>query len=111
VLATNAVSVREILEETKGLLRDYYDASLLLEFQRVQALLDTQRIKITQNGALVIEPDRLPSLREARQTVERWLVTNAMKQAGGNQPAAAKILGISKQRINWLLKNQPKRKK
>ena len=56
-----------------------------------------------QNKTTVFEGCQpLPTLRQA----EEALITEALKRAGGNQGAAARLLGITRQALNRRLKTK-----
>ncbi|MBF0097714.1 MAG: sigma-54-dependent Fis family transcriptional regulator [Magnetococcales bacterium] len=59
-------------------------------------LHETVRGMAGVENPLLVAPGRLPTLREATQ----WLVSEAMRQADGNQGNAAALLGISRQSLN-----------
>ncbi len=50
------------------------------------------------------QPDRLPTIREATE----MLVAEALGRAGGNQSAAARLLGITPQALNHRLRHRKK---
>jgi transcriptional regulator with GAF, ATPase, and Fis domain len=40
--------------------------------------------------------DQLPSWRDAKAALERWLLTEALRRTGGNMAAAGRMLGVTK---------------
>ena len=51
-------------------------------------------------------PERLPTLKEAEETLSEALITEALRRADGNQGVAAALLGISRQALNKRLRRR-----
>ena len=64
-------------------------------------------------GVFVVDArGELPELSEARETLERFLVTTALERTGGNAAAAGRLIGQSSYQMHWLkrvLAGQPPR--
>jgi tetratricopeptide (TPR) repeat protein len=67
------------------------------ELERAEGDLARGPIRLDERGALVIDPSlHWPTLRLAREAVERYLVTRAVGESGGNLSAAGRLLGESR---------------
>jgi transcriptional regulator with PAS, ATPase and Fis domain len=51
-------------------------------------------------------PERLPTLKEAEETLIEALITEALRRADDNQGVAAGLLGISRQALNQRLRRR-----
>ena len=71
---------------------------LLNQYTAIQAVVGEQQTRDSGgNGtARITEADTLPTIKEATEQ----LVAEAMRRAGGNQAAAARILGITRQALS-----------
>jgi DNA-binding NtrC family response regulator len=103
------------IRELKGMVHDalvQHNGGMLSQ-ESFSSYLDKRRTSLSpafdaSTAAATFSPfsNRLPTFSEA----EAYLVAEALKQAGGNQGIAAKILGITRQAINKrILKSSPKR--
>jgi transcriptional regulator with GAF, ATPase, and Fis domain len=61
---------------------------------RAKAARPTRRAPKSTEFKLKAEP--LPVWRDAKATLERWMLTEALTRTGGNMAAAGRILGITK---------------
>jgi transcriptional regulator with GAF, ATPase, and Fis domain len=43
-----------------------------------------------------LKPEPLPVWREAKASLEQWMLTEALRRSGGNMAAAGRLLGITK---------------
>jgi DNA-binding NtrC family response regulator len=88
-------NIRELKSMVHDALSRYEKGPITADLFKGLNLADHQ--DLPENDPHRLEPDKgLPTLKEASNI----LVEKAMKQAGGNQSAAAKILGISQQALS-----------
>lgn len=99
-LATSTVKGQEYLAQASELLTRHHDASLELDFKRISGRYRGERISVTTDNKLTINGHLLPTWNAAKEAVERFLLKNAIDQAGGNQAKAGEILGISKVHVH-----------
>jgi DNA-binding NtrC family response regulator len=77
-----------------------------------EALGDTPHFAVAEPPAeppaalMASFPERLPTLKEAEETLREALITEALRRADGNQGVAAGLLGISRQALNQRLRRQ-----
>jgi tetratricopeptide (TPR) repeat protein len=95
-LPKRAPEAQSYLEACEALLQDSTDQKLTREFQRIRTKATHSRIRLTQEGDLIISRSFLPEWGEAKEAVESFLIKHALEQAEDNNTRAAKILAISK---------------
>ena len=55
----------------------------------------SSRKRVRAEG-FILPAEPLPSWREAKAGVERWMLREALRRTGGNMAAAGRLLGITK---------------
>jgi tetratricopeptide (TPR) repeat protein len=95
-LPKRAPEAQSFLEACQVLLAGSTDQKLMREFQRIRTKATHSRIRLTQEGDLIISKSFLPEWGEAKEAVESFLIKHALEQAEDNNTRAAKILSISK---------------
>ncbi len=93
----------EHLRRTKALLNGYRDAYLFAQIERIERLVQQQRIK-AEEGVFMIRSSFLPTWREAHEKLGKFLLAEALRHAGENQTKAAELLGVTKAYITMLRK-------
>ncbi len=95
-LGISVVKGREILERARELVHSYGDIYLIQEFERIAQRYQGERMTLSNDNCLSISGNFLPRVSEAKAEVERFLIKNALHQAGNNQSEAGRLLGVSK---------------
>lgn len=91
----------EYLERAQRLMERASDAHLRAEMERVERLLEEEKIK-TSGGVFMIRSSFLPTWREAHEALGKFLLAEALNRTGGSQVKAAKLLGVTKAYITML---------
>ncbi len=99
----NGMQALEHLRRTKAFSSGYRDAYLLSEIERIERLIQQQRIK-AEEGVFMIRSSFLPTWREAHEMLGKFLLAEALRHAGENQTKAAELLGVTKAYITMLRK-------
>lgn len=99
----NGMQALEHLRRTKALLNGYRDAYLFAQIERIERLVQQQRIK-AEEGVFMIRSSFLPTWREAHEMLGKFLLAEALRHAGENQTKAAELLGVTKAYITMLRK-------
>ncbi len=100
--ATSPMKAHELIAGAQELLRPLADPQLEREIERILQRAASERIKLTPDNKLIFDGDFLPNWYVARETLERFLLKNALKQAGGNLTRAGELLGITKVHVHNL---------
>lgn len=95
-LPRRAPEAQSFLERAESMLRELADPKLKRELERIRTKAKHSRIRVTQEGDLIISKSFLPGWSEAKEAVESFLIKHALEQAEDNNTRAAKILSISK---------------
>jgi len=95
-LPKRAPEAQSYLEACEALLEGATDQKLMREFERIRTKATHSRIRLTQEGDLIISKSFLPEWGEAKEAVESFLIKHALEQSDDNNTRAAKILSISK---------------
>ncbi|MBI3952126.1 MAG: tetratricopeptide repeat protein [Acidobacteria bacterium] len=95
-LPKRAPEAHSYLEACEALLQGSTEQKMMREFQRIRTKATHSRIRLTQEGDLIISKSFLPEWGEAKEAVESFLIKHALEQADDNNTRAAKILAISK---------------
>ncbi len=103
VLRGNGMAARDHLRRSRSTINGYSDAYLRAQHERIERLVEEEKVK-TQEGIFMIRSSFLPTWREAHESLGRFLLTEALKHAGGNQTHAAELLGVTKAYVTLLRK-------
>ncbi|MBI4468691.1 MAG: tetratricopeptide repeat protein [Acidobacteria bacterium] len=99
-LSISTVRGQEFLGRASELLADYRDVVMENDLKRISGRYRGERIVVTSENKLTINGHLLPTWNAAKEAVERFLLKNALAQAGDNQAKAGEILGISKVHVH-----------
>lgn len=81
------------------------DRHLRAELGRVERLVETAPLRQEGEGIFTVDVrSQWPSLKSAREALERFLITKAVDECGGNLAAAGRLLGESRFQMHYLWK-------
>ncbi len=100
--ATSPMKAQELIACARELLRPLADPQIEREIERVSQRATSERIRLTPDNKLIFDGNFLPNWYVARETLERFLLKNALRQAGGNLTKAGELLGITKVHVHNL---------
>ncbi|MCS6817274.1 MAG: hypothetical protein N0A16_05900 [Blastocatellia bacterium] len=100
--ASSPVQAQELIMRAQELLRPLSDPRIEREIERIAQRATSERIKLTPDNKLIFDGDFLPNWYVARETLERFLLKNALRQAEGNLAKAGELLGITKVHVHNL---------
>ncbi len=100
--AISPMRAHELIANAQELLRPVADPQLEREIERVLQRAAGERIKLTPDNKLIFDGNFLPNWYVARETLERFLLKNALRQAEGNLTKAGELLGITKVHVHNL---------
>jgi tetratricopeptide (TPR) repeat protein len=100
--ATSPMHAQELIARAQELLRPLSDPQIEREIERVSQRATSERIRLTPDNKLIFDGNFLPNWYVARETLERFLLKNALRQAGGNLTKAGELLGITKVHVHNL---------
>jgi tetratricopeptide (TPR) repeat protein len=90
------IIARERLGQVKKMLEEHPYVWLAQEVERIVQRIQGERMRITPDNWLLINGNLLPNWYAVKESVETFLVKNALRQSGGNLTKAGQIIGISK---------------
>jgi tetratricopeptide (TPR) repeat protein len=90
------IIARERLGQVKKMLEEHPYVWLVQEVERIVQRIQGERMRITPDNWLLINGNLLPNWYAVKESVETFLVKNALRQSGGNLTKAGTIIGISK---------------
>jgi tetratricopeptide (TPR) repeat protein/DNA-binding protein Fis len=90
------IVARERLAQVKKMLEEHPYIWLAQEIERIVQRIQGERIRITPDNWLMMNGNLLPNWYAVKESVETFLVKNALRQSGGNLTKAGTIIGISK---------------
>lgn len=99
-LGISTVKGQEFLARATQSVAEYRDAALEADLTRVASRYRGERIVVTPDNKLTINGHLLPTWNAAKESVERFLLKNALAQSGDNQAKAGEILSISKVHVH-----------
>jgi len=100
--AVSPMQAQELIARAQELLRPLSDPRIEQEIERVAQRATSERIKLTPDNKLIFDGNFLPNWYVARETLERFLLKNALRQAEGNLTKAGELLGITKVHVHNL---------
>jgi tetratricopeptide (TPR) repeat protein len=100
--AVSPMQAQELIACAHELLRPLSDPQIEREIERVSQRAAGERIKLTPDNKLIFDGNFLPNWYVARETLERFLLKNALRQAEGNLTKAGELLGITKVHVHNL---------
>ncbi len=100
--AVSPMRAQELIARAQELLHPFSDPQIEREIERVAQRATSERIKLTPDNKLIFDGNFLPNWYVARETLERFLLKNALRQAGGNLTKAGELLGITKVHVHNL---------
>ncbi|MBI4469397.1 MAG: hypothetical protein HY650_08770 [Acidobacteria bacterium] len=99
-IGLSVVKGRDLLKSARDLVTTYGDVCLVGELKRIEARYQGERMVVTGENCLSISGNFLPRIPAAKAELERFLIKNALEQAGQNQSEAGRLLGVSKAYIH-----------
>lgn len=100
--AVSPMKAQDLIGHARELLRPFSDPRIEREIERVAQRAMSERIRLTPDNKLIFDGDFLPNWYVARETLERFLLKNALRQAEGNLTKAGELLGITKVHVHNL---------
>ncbi len=100
-LAGSGTEAQKYLSRARELAAGYDDQHLQREINRLDQAIRGEKIRLAE-GTFTIRSAFMPTWREAHDALGRFMLSEALKEAGGSQVGAARILGVTKAYVTML---------
>jgi tetratricopeptide (TPR) repeat protein len=105
LVTTAPVEAAALCEETREFPLVAANSRFRSELERVERLVTTAPIRVEPEGIFQVDVrTQWPSLKSAREALERFLITKAVESTGGNLAAAGRLIGETRFQMHYLWK-------
>jgi len=105
LLLVSPLEAEELLADAHRIASSARATRAIAEVERVERLRAAAPVRVDAEGCLVLDPRRgFPTLKGARESVERFWVAHAVAREGGNWSAAGRLLGETPRQIFYVKK-------